>query len=313
MNKFLLFALLFSINSISVFSAYKLENDYGYLQDITFELYDANVNTNKVPEHIQSIEETLMYDVLHAVWKDNKWIAYTLNKNLLGTYKVGSPTIIENDESKKMFFIANFPGTKGGTDLYMSEYKDELWSKPKNMGNGINTPNNESNTGMLDENNLTFSSNGVIKKLNINNYAIEDAPAEIKKTTEPTSYILTTTSVTTEEIKAPTKPTINTKKEEPKTTNSINNITSKDHLSLGKMSTQDVKSKYPLAIQLGSYMNPNWNILNQFSNIGQLITYKNERDLNTVWITGFSSIEQMNSALEKVRQYSSFEKSFIVK
>lgn len=310
MNKFLFFILLLCINSFSVFSAYKLENDFGYLQDITFELYDANVSTSKVPEHIQSIEETLMYDVLHAVWIDNKWVAYTLNKNLLGTYKVGSPTIIENNETKKMFFIANFPGTKGGTDLYMSEFKDELWSKPKNMGHGINTPNNESNTGMLDENNLTFSSNGVIKKLNINNYALEDAlVAEIKKTTEPTSYIVSTTTATKEEIKETTKPASNIYVENKITNNTFSN----EHLSLGKMSTQEVKGKYPLAIQIGSYMNPNWNILNQFSNIGQLITYKNERDLNAVWLTGFSSIEQMNSTLEKVRQYSSFEKSFIVK
>jgi hypothetical protein len=181
MNRYILIATLTLIFSSNSFSNYKLENNFGYLQDITFELYDASIESYKMPEHLQSIEETLMYEVLHAVWKNNKWVAYTLNNNILGTYKVGSPTIIENKEGKKIFFIANFPGTKGGTDLYMSEFADGIWMKPKNMGSKINTAYNESNPGMLDENNLTFSSNGIIKKLNINSFAIEDAPLENKK------------------------------------------------------------------------------------------------------------------------------------
>jgi hypothetical protein len=313
MNRYILIAIFILIFSSNSFSNYKLENNFGYLQDITFELYDASIESYKMPEHLQSIEETLMYEVLHAVWRNNKWVAYTLNNNILGTYKVGSPTIIENKEGKKIFFIANFPGTKGGTDLYMSEFADGIWMKPKNMGSKINTSYNESNPGMLDENNLTFSSNGIIKKLNINSFAIEDAPLENKKIVE-NKKIETPVFVDKKEVISTTnqekyKPNTEYK---PNTTTIINN-NNEQHISLGKVSTLEAKSKFPLAIQVGSYMNPNWNILNQFSNLGQLTTFKNERDLNVVWLTGFSNVEQMNQVLQKVKLYSSFEKSFVVK
>lgn len=305
MNRYILiatFTLIFSSNS---FSNYKLENNFGYLQDITFELYDASIESYKIPEHLQSIEETLMYEVLHAVWKNNKWVAYTLNNNILGTYKVGSPTIIENKEGKKIFFIANFPGTKGGTDLYMSEFADGIWLKPKNMGSKINTANNESNPGMLDENNLTFSSNGIIKKLNINSFVIEDAPLENKKIETPVFVENKEDIINNQNVKK-------TPTSESKLANTIIS-SNNERISLGKVSTLEAKNKYPLAIQVGTFMNPNWNILKQFSNLGQLTTFKNERDLNVVWLTGFSNIEQMNQVLQKVKSYPSFEKSFVVK
>jgi hypothetical protein len=313
MNRYILIAIFILIFSSNSFSNYKLENNFGYLQDITFELYDASIESYKMPEHLQSIEETLMYEVLHAVWRNNKWVAYTLNNNILGTYKVGSPTIIENKEGKKIFFIANFPGTKGGTDLYMSEFADGIWMKPKNMGSKINTSYNESNPGMLDENNLTFSSNGIIKKLNINSFAIEEAPLENKKIVE-NKKIETPVFVDKKEVISTTnqekyKPNTEYK---PNTTTIINN-NNEQHISLGKVSTLEAKSKFPLAIQVGSFMNPNWNILNQFSNLGQLATFKNERDLNVVWLTGFSNAEQMNQVLQKVKSHASFEKSFVVK
>jgi hypothetical protein len=88
---------------------------------------------------------------------------------------------------------------------------------------------------------------------------------------------------------------------------------SNERISLGKVSILEAKNKFPLAIQVGSFMNPNWNILNQFSNLGQLTTFKNERDLNVVWLTGFTNVEQMNQVLQKVKSYPSFEKSFVVK
>jgi hypothetical protein len=310
MNRYILiatFTLIFSSNS---FSNYKLENNFGYLQDITFELYDASIESYKMPEHLQSIEETLMYEVLHAVWRNNKWVAYTLNNNILGTYKVGSPTIIENKEGKKIFFIANFPGTKGGTDLYMSEFADGIWMKPKNMGSKINTSYNESNPGMLDENNLTFSSNGIIKKLNINSFAIEDAPLENKKIVE-NKKIETLVFVENKEDNINNQNIKKTPTSESKLANTISS--SNERISLGKVNILEAKSKFPLAIQVGSFMNPNWNILNQFSNLGQLTTFKNEKDLNVVWLTGFTNVEQMNQVLQKVKSYPSFEKSFVVK
>ncbi|HMY41978.1 MAG TPA: cell envelope integrity protein TolA, partial [Chitinophagales bacterium] len=149
-------------------------NSYGFLQNIEFKLYTKDIPPQKTLSNQQTTEEILMYDIIHAVWENGKWTAYTTNKTLLGVYKVGSPTIIQNSNGKKLFFIANFPGSKGGTDLYLSEFINGEWSKPRNMGKNINTPYNESNPGMLDENTLTYSTNGIIKKVDINTFVIDN-------------------------------------------------------------------------------------------------------------------------------------------
>lgn len=170
------YILIFSILCIvlNVNASSFLHNEYSYLQDITFELYTDDVPAYKVPEQLKSIEETLMFDVLHATWKDKHWVAYTLNKNLLGTYKVGQPALLDNGSTKKIFFIATFPGTNGGLDLYTAEYKNRTWSKPKNLGNVVNTANNESNPGLLNDNTLTYSSGGIIKKLDLKTFKVVD-------------------------------------------------------------------------------------------------------------------------------------------
>ncbi|MEZ4879176.1 MAG: hypothetical protein R2801_03275 [Chitinophagales bacterium] len=74
-----------------------------------------------------------------------------------------------------------------------------------------------------------------------------------------------------------------------------------------------MKAQYPNAIQLGVFSNPNWGILKQFATLGNLVSFQNSSGINTVWLTGYDSMSQANEVLGKVRSYSGFEKSFIVK
>ena len=181
--------ILFSLCK-GTFAAFLLHNDYSYLQEITFELYTDEVPAYKVPEQIKSVEETLMFEVLHATWKDKHWVAYTLNKNLLGTFKVGQPSLMDNGNTKKIFFVAAFPGSVGGLDLYTAEYSNGVWGKPKNLGKAINTTNNESNPGLLNDHTLTYSSGGIIKKLDLNTLKVvdlEETNVSDKKNTETIS------------------------------------------------------------------------------------------------------------------------------
>ena len=383
-----------------------LINSYSTLQNIEFKLYTKDIVLNKPLSGNQTMEGILMYDILHAVWENGKWIAYTTNKNFLGTYKIGSPTIIQNSNSRKLFFIANFPDSKGGTDLYMSEYidNDNSWTKPKNMGKNINTPYNESNPGMLDENTLTYSSNGIIKKIDINTFVIDNNDDEQLDYTVTLSDIQKMSLVQEQklaeqkkaaelkltEIKLAEKklmeeklalqkqmeaaeneqPTIQTEKSmddlidaimltaqklnaqnqseietELKTTAPITNIpqteqiiitespkpsvtqapiitpetvtavTINNHVkSLGKISVSVAKTMFPLAIQIGAYMNPNWAIINQVADAGgQLTTFQNESNLNIVWLTGFTSNEKMLNTLNKVKANDTFKQAFVVK
>ena len=305
-----------------LFSKAILNNNYGSLNEITFQLYDENVPTYSIPENLKSTEEVLMYEVLHAVWTNNKWIAYTLNKNLLGTFKVGSPSMMENDGVKKIFFVANFPGSRGGTDLYTAEYKNGSWSKPKNMGDVINTTYNEANPGLLDENTLTFSSNGIIKKFNLNSTALEELGTTIKPTeTIPPSVTTNTQPVETNVQETPKTSSVVTevKPIEPPQAEVITpdipaTVTAPSGFtSLGKKTTDAMKSTYKNAIQLGVFGSPNWSQMQQFSQFGKLITFKNEKDLNPVWITGFKSMTEAENALQSVRSVPGFEKAYILK
>lgn len=192
MKKTVLTICLLSSFYKGTFAAYFLHNDYSYLQEITFELYTDEVPAYKVPEQIKSIEETLMFEVLHATWKDKHWVAYTLNKNLLGTFKVGQPALLDNGDTRKIFFVAAFPGSAGGLDLYTAEYSNGSWSKPKNLGKSVNTVNNESNPGLLNDNTLTYSSGGIIKKLNLKTFKVvdlEETKVDDKKQTETVANV----------------------------------------------------------------------------------------------------------------------------
>ncbi|HRH56983.1 MAG TPA: hypothetical protein PLS10_04975 [Chitinophagales bacterium] len=193
MKKIIITAMLFFFLAGKLTASSILHNDYSYLQEITFELYNDQVPAYKVPEQLKSIEETLMFEILHATWKDKHWVAYTLNKDLLGTFKVGQPALLDNGASKKMFFIAAFPGSVGGLDIYTSEYSNGKWSKPKNLGKSINTPNNESNPGLLNDHTLTYSSDGIIKKLDLNTLKVVDLEESFAKDTKTTGDTQNTT------------------------------------------------------------------------------------------------------------------------
>ena len=97
---------------------------------------------------------------------------------------------MDNGNTKKIFFVAAFPGSVGGLDLYTAEYSNGVWGKPKNLGKAINTTNNESNPGLLNDHTLTYSSGGIIKKLDLNTLKVvdlEETNVSDKKITETIS------------------------------------------------------------------------------------------------------------------------------
>jgi len=59
---------------------------------------------------------------------------------------------------KKLYFSSDMPGTLGGKDIFMCEWKDGAWDKPKNLGPHINSPGNETYPIMNNEGVLFFTS-----------------------------------------------------------------------------------------------------------------------------------------------------------
>jgi tetratricopeptide (TPR) repeat protein len=73
-------------------------------------------------------------------------------------YSYTQPTI--TGDGKTLLFVSNMPGGFGGTDIYMSKFENETWSKPVNLGDSINTPGNEMFPYIFQDSILFFSSDG---------------------------------------------------------------------------------------------------------------------------------------------------------
>ncbi len=94
----------------------------------------------------------------HCKKEKNSWSKPKLLPFNLKDYSTGHPALSANGND--LYFISNRPGGIGGTDLYVSHREKNGWSKPKNLGNKINTPENEMFPFITKDNTLYFASKG---------------------------------------------------------------------------------------------------------------------------------------------------------
>jgi chitodextrinase len=73
-------------------------------------------------------------------------------------YNTGYPYL--TDDGKKLFFCSNAPGGFGGYDIYVSELKNGQWGQPVNLGNQVNTSENEVFPFLHPSGRLYFASRG---------------------------------------------------------------------------------------------------------------------------------------------------------
>jgi len=73
-------------------------------------------------------------------------------------YNSAHPTI--SDDGKLLFFSSDMPGGLGGMDIYMCRWENNQWTKPQNLGNGVNTSQDEV-FPTFRNGELYFSSNGL--------------------------------------------------------------------------------------------------------------------------------------------------------
>jgi len=87
-------------------------------------------------------------------WKDFTPFAYNNKK-----YALAQPSLSSNGLT--LYFASNMPGGYGGTDLYVSTFKNGHWQKPKNLGAKVNSNKNELFPYISKEGILYFSSDGL--------------------------------------------------------------------------------------------------------------------------------------------------------
>ena len=118
-------------------------------------------------------------------WSNIKQLPFN-DKN----YSCGHPTI--SKEGNTLYFASNMPGGFGGTDIWKVQKAGEIWSKPVNLGNTINTEGEEMFPSVTENNTLYFASNGLagLGGLDIFSYDLNSAQSVPKNIGSPfnTSY-----------------------------------------------------------------------------------------------------------------------------
>src|SRR5690606_13684568 len=73
-------------------------------------------------------------DLVDGKWTEPKEFTHN-NKQ----YNYLTPAL--SADGKQLYFASDKPGGYGGTDLYYSEWNQQDWGEPINMGPRVNTPN----------------------------------------------------------------------------------------------------------------------------------------------------------------------------
>ncbi len=102
-------------------------------------------------------------DIYVSKYKDGDWtFPKNLGRKINTKYWESQPSI--SADGNTLFFVSNRPGGFGKADIYVS-HKDKKgnWSKPKNLGNKINTKKSEQSPFIhQDGKTLYFCSNGLM-------------------------------------------------------------------------------------------------------------------------------------------------------
>lgn len=117
-------------------------------------------------------EESNSNDIFQANWKGERYVVTVLDSAINTRYSESDPYISPDEDY--IIFTSDRPGGYGGNDLYISFSKDGKWGKPVNLGNDINTSNNEY-APCMSSGILTYTSNRMIEGWNADhkkNYAV---------------------------------------------------------------------------------------------------------------------------------------------
>ena len=99
-------------------------------------------------------------NIYKANKENGKWGSMTSLPFNSKMFSSGNPSV--DSEGKTLYFASNMPGSIGGTDIWkVTINNDGTYGNPENLGDKINTVENENFPFIADNNVLYFSSNGL--------------------------------------------------------------------------------------------------------------------------------------------------------
>lgn len=100
--------------------------------------------------------ELFIQKKINGIWQKAEPFPY----NNVKQYSVGHASL--STDEKKIYFISDMPGGKGGTDIWFCELQsDGQWSTPVNAGNIINTAGEEMFPSIAADGTLFYSTDGL--------------------------------------------------------------------------------------------------------------------------------------------------------
>ncbi|HZH67841.1 MAG TPA: SPOR domain-containing protein [Chitinophagales bacterium] len=291
---FLSFILLFTYASVQA----QQDPNNLFLVDVE-NIYNTSMAGKKldnqyVGNRSMGAEEVLMYEVLNSKWENGKWLRYTANPNGKGTIKVGHPFL--NKNKNRLFFVSNISGGAGGFDVYYSEKINGQWTDPTNLGLKVNSPADEMFPFITDAGVLQVFRNST--QLNF----------DLEEIISPTTQLdKANSTIVQQEIKKET--IIVESQKDTKVPQQVNEIAVP---KVEAKQTVEKKSEVEYRIQLGAFSKPNWDVLRQVEDLGQLKTMPTSTGLTSVHLGAFSSLEAAQRVAGIVKNRPGFGNAYVV-
>jgi outer membrane protein OmpA-like peptidoglycan-associated protein len=118
--------------------------------------YSRNLEVSNNLSEISSPRNKL--GLFTAILDGNDWTKIKEIRINNEWYNVTTPWL--SPDGKKLYFASDKSGGFGGTDIYYSQWKDDYWNDPVNLGPVINTKGNEVYPFLNPAGELFFSSDG---------------------------------------------------------------------------------------------------------------------------------------------------------
>src|SRR5512133_1315240 len=118
--------------------------------------YSRNIKGEARLHDVENIRNKL--GIFQAVLIKDEWTKIREMRFNNEWYNITTPFL--TSDGKRIYFASDMPDGFGGSDLYYSEWNNDYWSNPVNLGPSINTSGNEAYPFLNEAGELFFSSDG---------------------------------------------------------------------------------------------------------------------------------------------------------